>query len=399
MNPHSLAAWSAAFFLASALFSHTVALRLLLLIAGLVFSLWAIAKDRQAIRVVPPLWLPFLLWGTWAALSISWSMEPERSIKEWHNEIVYVALAFWVCFVAAQVPRAPRIILPMFAVAAGTVCAVALYYLLLAPDSYPIGWHGGSGNHSSALLTLMPCAVMAAWYGRRAGWPRLLQASCVLLAILFAISAYTTLSRTIWLGFALQFVLMGALLVRRSTAPLTRRTRAIAVAAALAALAGGVAITLGVQAQRETAGVARPLSQDPRFALWREIVERIGERPLAGYGFGRGALRQALGAELGDRDLWHSHNLLLDSLVQTGLPGLLLLLLLLGSTVRQGWRLAKDHDDAAAACGIAIIAVVAGMLMRNMTDVLWVRQNALLYWGVIGVLLAWGTVYGASPQR
>jgi O-antigen ligase len=399
MNPHSWAAWSAAFFLSSALFSHTVALRLLLLIMGLALSLWAIAKERHAIRVVPPLWLAFLLWGAWAALSIAWSLEPERSIKEWHNEIAYTAVAFWVCFVAAQAPRAPRIILPMFAVAAGAVCAAALYYFLLAADSYTIGWHGGSGNHSSALLTLMPCAVMAAWYGRRAGWPRLLQTSCVLLAVLFAISAYTTLNRTIWLGFALQFVLMGALLARRSAAPLTRRAKAIAVAAALAALAGGGAITLGVQAKRESAGVARPLSQDPRFALWREIVERIEERPLAGYGFGRGALRRPLSAELGDRDLWHSHNLLLDSLVQTGLPGLLLLLVLLGSTVRQGWRLVIDRGDAAAACGIAIIAVVAGMLMRNMTDVLWVRQNSLLYWGVIGVLLAWGTVYGASQQR
>jgi hypothetical protein len=25
-----------------------------------------------------------------------------------------------------------------------------------------------------------------------------------------------------------------------------------------------------------------------------------------------------------------------------------------------------------------------------MTDTLWLRQNALLYWGVVGVLLAWG---------
>jgi hypothetical protein len=35
MNPDSLAAWTAAFFLSSVLFSHTVALRLLLLIGGL----------------------------------------------------------------------------------------------------------------------------------------------------------------------------------------------------------------------------------------------------------------------------------------------------------------------------------------------------------------------------
>jgi len=36
--------------------------------------------------------------------------------------------------------------------------------------------------------------------------------------------------------------------------------------------------------------------------------------------------------------------------------------------------------------------VVVGMLTRNMTDVLWVRQNSLLYWGVVGTLLGWGQV-------
>jgi hypothetical protein len=30
------------------------------------------------------------------------------------------------------------------------------------------------------------------------------------------------------------------------------------------------------------------------------------------------------------------------------------------------------------------------MVVRNSTDTLLVRQNALLYWGVVGILLGWG---------
>jgi hypothetical protein len=45
-------------------------------------------------------------------------------------------------------------------------------------------------------------------------------------------------------------------------------------------------------------------------------------------------------------------------------------------------------DDLSVACGLAVIGVVAGMVVRNMTDTLWVRQSALLYWGVLGVLFA-----------
>jgi O-antigen ligase len=79
--------------------------------------------------------------------------------------------------------------------------------------------------------------------------------------------------------------------------------------------------------------------------------------------------------------VWRAHNLLLDTAPQVGIPGVLLLLLLLGATVREGWRMARSPNDAAAGCGIALICFVAGMLVRNMTDTLWVRQNALFYWG------------------
>jgi hypothetical protein len=40
--------------------------------------------------------------------------------------------------------------------------------------------------------------------------------------------------------------------------------------------------------------------------------------------------------------------------------------------------------------GIALIAVVCGMVIRNMTDLLFLRHNALFYWGAVGLLLGWG---------
>ena len=75
-------------------------------------------------------------------------------------------------------------------------------------------------------------------------------------------------------------------------------------------------------------------------------------------------------------------------MLQVGIPGLLLLLLLLGATLQEGWRMARAPDDLSVACGLAVIGIVAGMMIRNMTDTLWVRQNALLYWGVLGILFA-----------
>jgi hypothetical protein len=37
---------------------------------------------------------------------------------------------------------------------------------------------------------------------------------------------------------------------------------------------------------------------------------------------------------------------------------------------------------------MALLGVLAGMIARNMTDSLLIRQNALLFWGATGALLA-----------
>jgi O-antigen ligase len=393
MSFHRLAALSAACFLAASMVSHTVALRLALLVATAALLVAAAVQGRASTRFVPPLWPVFVAWAAWAALSIAWALEPERAAKEFRNEIAYVAIAFWVCFVAAQACGAARIMLPIVALGAAAACGIALHSYTLGIEQYMAGWHGGAGNHSSMLLTLMPCALMTAWYGLRNGWGRARLWLTAALIVLLLIAAYTTQNRTVWLGFGVEVLLVMALLraLRPAGAPgLGPRAKAGVVLLALAVVAGAVAATAAVHRERTALHSARALEKDPRLALWPEVLERIDERPFTGYGFGRGGLRTSLRDELGDLTLWHAHNLFLETTVQLGLPGVALLLALLAATLREAWRLCRTGQDLPLACGIALAAVVAGMLVRNMTDVLWLRQNALLYWGVAGVLLGLG---------
>lgn len=374
-------------FLAASLFSHTVALRLLLLLCGAVLAIVALRQERGTLRPLPPAWLAFALWAAWALASLAWSIEPERTLKEWRNEAFYTGIAFWICFVGAQAGNAARVVPPAVALAITAAIGAALYTFTLSWEEYLVGPHSGPGDHSSALLTLLPCLAMAGWYGSRAGWPRLVLLLLAMLGVLFAASAYATLNRTLWLGFAVQLTLLGGLMLSRSE--YTQRTMRRALVIAASVIATLVLAFASVQATREATGTGKALQADNRLLLWPEIVEQIGENPLTGYGFGRGLLRDPLRADFAEIDmhLWHAHNIVLEALLQLGIPGLLLLTLLLGSLVREGWRYARSPDERAMACGIALIAVVAGMLMRNMTDTLFVRQNALLFWGVAGILL------------
>jgi len=388
---HSAAAWVAALFLASCLFGHTVSVRLLLLTEGIILAS-VVVSTRQA-RSLPPIWIPFLLWGAWALASLSWSIEPERTLKELRNEVFYTGAALWICFVGAQARNAPRIFFPLLGIAAAGTCAIALYEFRRGWEHYLAGWHGGPGDHSSALLVLLPCVVMTGWYGVRTGWrPWILACTGALVLLLFA-SAYTTLNRTIWLGFGVQLLMLGVLTLWRA------RARGIAAAITVVVVAGCGVIMLNIQAERTATMGAKSFEEDPRLTLWPRIAEHVQERPVTGYGFGRGLLRDSLQQELRsfDQHLWHAHNIFLEALVQLGVPGVFLLALLLGAVLRAGWRLAQSTDKAAAACGIALMAVVAGTLVRNMTDSLFVRQNALLFWGVVGVLLALGARSRAAP--
>jgi O-antigen ligase len=391
MNAQKALVWVAALLLASCLFSHTIALRLLLLTLGTVLTATLLARNRE-LRALPPIWIAFALWAAWAALSLAWSLEPERTLKEWRNEVFYAGAMLWICFVAAQLREAAMIFLPAVGLAALAACAIALHAFSQGWQNYHQGWHGGPGNHSSALLVMMPCVLVAAWYASRTG-QRWIVGMCLAMAAVFLISAYATLSRTLWLGFAVECVVLGGLFLLRTRRAVALRATLIAVALLL----GASTIVLSIQADRESIGAGREFERDPRLALWPEVLKQVRERPLSGYGFGRGILRERLQQDLGsvDAQLWHAHSLFFDTLVQLGVPGLALLLLLLGAILREGWRLARDGDEWATACGIALLGVLAGMVVRNITDTLLVRQNALLFWGVVGVLLALGRGFRA----
>lgn len=389
LNALSLTAWCAALFASSALFAHDVALRLVLLALGLVCAMTAAFTHRRELRLLPPIWWAFLLWAGWAALSLTWSIEPERSAKEFRNEILYAALAFLVCYIGAQAPRTGRAIIGVIGAAAAALCGAALYSFQQGFERFLDGWHGGPGDLSSALLMLMPAVLAAGWYGSRANSSRTLPLA-LSLSLLILVAAYTTLNRTIWLGLALELLLLGALIVARDGLRANARIRGSAIVLAASVVAGFALIGTHVQSQRVQSAPSAALEKDLRIRIWPAVLGRIRAAPFTGYGFGRGLLREELTNEFDSPLIWHAHNLFLDLALQTGVPGMLLFVLLLAAIVREGWgavRLARD--DRAAACGLALLGLTAGMVVRNMTDTLFVRQNALFFWASAGLLLGW----------
>ncbi|OGA16862.1 MAG: hypothetical protein A3G25_20310 [Betaproteobacteria bacterium RIFCSPLOWO2_12_FULL_63_13] len=396
------------------LFSHTNALRFLLLFAGACAVVVLAIRKRagftlQESTLIPPILIPYLLWMAWTGASLVWSLEPELSRKEFTNELAYTLVAFWFCYLAGQAPGAARALGYGLGAGVAGVSLVAAYDYLFDRGHYEAGFHGGSGNLTSALITLIPCLLLVVWLSRekvvsaRAG---VLALVCVGLGVL---GAYTTLNRTIWIALSIQLCLAGALILWRSRDDRGRRKRKLigtAVVATVIAIAVVVTVAQVQQQRRELLrqqpgkeAMADP-KNDPRLRVWPYVIDIVSERPWLGSGYGRGIARRALHEKFPDREIWHAHNLFLETAIQVGIPGVALLFALISMTAAHGVQYFRSRDPIRAACGIAVLCIVLGMLLRNMTDVLWVRQNSLLYWGIVGMLFGIGRMrVDAGLQR
>jgi len=405
---------AAAGFLAASLFSHTVALRLICLALAVMLALVMVGSDvrqgRARSQLLPPAALAFLLWAVWCGLSLFWSMEPERSEKEFRNEIVYAGLAYWSCFIAGQRSGFSSKVIAILGCALSLVCLLsvtgtfslkACLELMAGLTCYPpdcvcyvenplIGWHGGPGMHSSILLVAMPCFL--GWLALEViGFERqgidAMKRRCALAAlmVLSTFSAFAIENRTIWIGFILQgmFLIGFVAIWRKRVQPLaagdTRRFLMLALGLMVCLLA---AASIAYQRRQGL----QSLVGDMRLLVWRESLGYILDHPWLGYGFGRGSLRAALHATFNDGLLWHSHNLFLEVVLQTGLIGLALFLFLLASLLRAAARCLQSDALAVSVLGMVAGMIILGMLIRNMTDMLWVRAAALTFWGALGLL-------------
>ncbi len=138
----------------------------------------------------------FVLWN---AISIVWSVAPDRSWEYFNRGVVYVAFALVGLCVAAVVPRAPR------AIALGLlgVFGAALLWALagkVVPNLYPDGERIARLRapldywNALALLTAMTMPL-ALWAGARREHARWLRIAAVVLVFVAAVALLLTYSR------------------------------------------------------------------------------------------------------------------------------------------------------------------------------------------------------------
>lgn len=359
-------------------------------VAALIVAALALLASiaRREAPVVPLAWprafvACYAAWAALAALSLLWSASVDYSMSEWRREILYGALAFGVFYAGTADTQRWR-----------QACAIliggAVLIAVAEGARSALGWgtrsfHGGPGRFTTHLVIVVPfviCLLNEAplGFGRR---PAL---AAGILGVLF-LAALAAGNRIVWIAFLAAFVVLA--LFARPPRPRSMRRTALATGLAAAIL---VFFALSIEHKAREfypeLGSSESIARDLRPRFWALAAEAAAERPLLGHGYGHEILADRYRAAMGARDAefaTHGHNMFLDAAVSLGFTGLAILVAMLATlALAYGRMLARPPTRLLGAIGLAVLAA---FVTKNLTDDFFVRQNALVFWAVNGMLL------------
>lgn len=380
--------------------NHTMALRMVSLFVGLAVAMVAIR--RHGMPAVPIRW-PLLAWIGLALLSLLWSEKPAFTLGEIKSEIGYGLVAFFSFFVLTHTQREMRLWLHI------AVASLALTLVLGMIDYWTgeqqgispyMRWDSvhGYASYATYLVTIVPILI---YWVTNVSWRLRFFGTLLIATYLFV--AYLLGNRMLWLSVAIAISVFAALYGWRWRHDASRFFKGLLPL--VIALTISCILFLQVAILRP-ADFARPVetavsgtdklvqvfTKSERLYMWSYWLDRIEERPWTGVGFGRDLPHWVYEKPADWPDLYfaHAHNIVLDYGLQMGVLGIVVLLWLFGAIAWRFFRYTTSGDETAFLVGTTGLALVIAFFSKNLTDELFWRTDALVFWSFTGILLGFG---------
>ncbi|MBI3897130.1 MAG: O-antigen ligase family protein [Gammaproteobacteria bacterium] len=378
---------------------HTVSLRLIALgCMGLVSAMIVQRTDMPPL----PLKIPLLLWTGLALISLLWTKHVAYSFSEIKNEIFYTILAYFVFFSQTRDDATWQRWMNWLWLSASFILIGALVAWYHGDTIRYIRYlYPGVGSYTTFIVSVFPFFLLSLLDPRFSSSRKALMG--IIMALLL-VTAFATGNRIFWIALVSSALVFFGLLSARTAD--RKRRRLILYSLVGGCVASVVALLFVLRHRMQLAGaneisdifvvVEQTASHDPRLQIWSFISTHFWEQPWTGLGFGLRSFSTAY-PELAkvDPTFWHPHNLILHYGMQLGIFGVLVLFLLFGAIIRHLWRIYRDPDVQLMRVGAAGLALVAGVIVKNMTDMFFSRENSLLFWSLLGMTLG----YAAFRRR
>jgi O-antigen ligase len=367
-------------------FAHTVAVRHVF--TGLILIALIVAWTRCSL----PLARPASIWLAYALLSALWSPYTPASAHAWLDEAFYPLVMFYAFRNAAVVPQAESRLSASLCAGIAILALLSLAgYTEIAADTRRPGllyYYPGVGQASTYAAMALP--VFAA-FAFEPGVRRYLMGALGIVCCLFVGAA--SLNRMFW-----PTVLTTLMLISRAFGS-HRARKYVAIASALGVLVASILVVqvrfIGydnvVGLPSDLGMVAKGIGSDDRPEIWHTFSVQILKNPWFGVGFGKTVYCEHVrcgpsdaAATAGDNAWEHAHNLIMNTALQTGIVGVIVLLWLLGSLAARFYH-ARAQFPGTAWAGVAL---VIAMLVKTTTDDHMRDSVAMYFWALSGWLLA-----------
>ena len=364
-------------------FQHVFLLRLLALSGAVIFC-WVQSGFRFPWSL--PLLVPWTAWAAVAAVSVAYAGNRMQAVSDYQHEILFAFVAYATWYELAQ----RRIAIRWLAITlAGTVAAVLVSGAVgIFAGGAPLTFGGYSdvGTITTFLVTAFPVLLALTLRAAPRSPERLVAATLVVGCL--AAGAWTQ-NRMFGFATGVEIIVFALFSMRtwRTPRPGLWMLGVIALVAGLAVAALLVASQSRIAIYAPGTGVVDFLAEDPRLDLFRFAVTQIAAHPWIGAGLGKWTSQQAFFNEFHDAFRMHAHNVFLNRALETGLPGLAAFTTLLGAVAYAFWKQSRSGVRRDAALGVAGLALVAGVMTKNLTDDFFLRQNAILFWSLAGAVL------------
>lgn len=340
-----------------------------LLVAAAVFIwLWRSIGQQQLRFVAMAYQLPLAAFLVLALLSSLWSDAPDASLSGGITLSYYVLAC--LLLVSLLEYRQARIVIAM---TLATGACVASYGLLQAAGIDVISWGTdfatsegtarvfATMGHPNFLGSYMILIFSLATARAVTESTFLTRGATAIIAVLSGACLLATLSRGAWVGCSVSCIVIAAYQGRGWLTP--RRIVGICIIAALAAV---------IVSGRLVSSQNMPA----RMALWESAIDMIIVAPIWGHGYSSFA---TIFPTFRPADYWlrgieltvgHAHNEMLESTVELGIVGLLLLLWCTVSFFRSVNRsIVEDRTPVQRSLLIGLTAGIVGMLVHSLLDV------------------------------
>jgi len=376
--------------------AHTIVLRNMAFLGLIALTLALLVERKQWPQF--PLWQAWLAYASIGLISVFLAFDPAASAGEFRTEFLYCFTIFMVGSIWGGQFAAFRAFAWLFVAANLVLVSFALAFAGVAmPFDVlrripPIASAGLNTNWILAVIFLHVWLILHLWQAQR----RLLPALLVGLIGLDVWAMMVGYNRQTLLALGIGVACWGPAMLYRKFS----WWRVLSLVVVL----GAVALLFSFQIHHRTGDVgAVPLPgtaptslverarsgimADPRWEIWRFSIARIAEHPLAGGGPGRYVFRKLYPEfHADDPDHWHAHNMILNKGIQMGVPGMLTFLFLWFSLARELIRHVRT-SVAHGSLAVAGLSIAGAVFVKNMTDDFFVRDTALMFWLVMGLLV------------